>query len=690
MNPILEQDVQFIKGVGPKRAELLRKLGLGTLRQLVEHIPRDYLDYSRFIKVKDLKADEPATVEVRVHQISTYRPQHRRNLAIVSATLTDGSGYFKAVWFNQPWLEKALPPGTAVIVSGRLKRERGALQMDNPLWEVLEEESELLHAGRIMPVYPLTEGLRPREMRRLMQTAVAQAAEAMPELVPEYLRRRRHLLAAPQAWRGIHWPDTWAQMHEALRTIKYQELLTMMVGIALLKENLAARDGIGHSPDGPLAELFREQLPFRLTAAQEAAIVAIKQDMERTVPMNRLVQGDVGSGKTVVAAAAVVKCVESGYQAALMAPTEILVEQHFHGLRRLLEPLGVEVVLVAGGQGRRLRRDLAAALATQRKLLAVGTHALIEEQIQFGDLGLVVIDEQHRFGVRQRAALQAKRQDQRSPDVLVMTATPIPRTVAMTLYGDLDLTVIDEKPPGRRDVATVWRKPADRDHVYQTLVDQFVRPGQQAYVIAPLVEESEKLEALAATELFEELSAKFPELRLGLMHGRLKAEAKDSVMEAFRTGALDVLVSTTVVEVGVDVPNATVMVIEAADRFGLAQLHQLRGRVGRGSLKSYCVLVADPKTEEGIQRMMLMQKTSSGFELSEKDLELRGPGEYLGTQQSGWGLQFAHITRDRALLEEARDDAAELVRSGDLARYPELLGTVRSRWGDRLGLARVG
>ncbi|MCG0238331.1 MAG: ATP-dependent DNA helicase RecG [Firmicutes bacterium] len=690
-DPILSRDVQYVKGVGAARAKLLYKMGLRTVRDLVQHLPRYHLDRTQFRSLREVRPGETATVEVRIQSIAEHQG---RRVPVVAALITDGTAYGQAIWFGQPWIAKSLPPGTTVVLSGKVERERGQPKFVSPEWEVVQDdEAELLHAGRLVPVYPLTEGLRPREMRRLMREAVLLGAPRMPDRIPPEVARRQNLLPAPVAWQEAHWPTDRTTLEAALRTIRFEELFLLEIGLQLLKHRVQdPRHGICHQPSGRLWGAFRAALPFELTPDQERVIREIRADMESPRPMHRLLQGDVGSGKTIVAAAAMVVAVDSGYQAALMAPTEILAEQHYLGLRRLLEPLGIRPVLITSSLKRREREEALAALRHGVAQIAIGTHALLESDVVIPRLSLVVIDEQHRFGVRQRARLQAKGIEGRHPDTLVMTATPIPRTLAMTLYGDLDVSRIEQKPAGRQPVATAWRTPDQRDRVYQVLVEKFIRAGQQAYVIAPLVEESDKLEAQAATALYEELSAKYPEVRFGLLHGRMKPEEKDAVMAAFREGAIQVLVATTVVEVGVDVPNATVIIIEEADRFGLAQLHQLRGRVGRGTQRSYCVLIADPKTPEARQRMEIMQRTLSGFELAEYDLRLRGPGEFLGTQQSGWGLQFADILRDEEILAAARAEAAALARDpAALAReYPELLAEVRRRWGDRLGLALVG
>lgn len=671
-HPILERPVQYIKGVGPKRAELLaKKWGIATLRQLIELVPRTYRDYSQFRAIGQLvPGDEEVTVRGRVESHHEKRPRH--GLTISTVLITDGTGFAAGSWFNQPWVAKSLTPGMSVIFSGRPQRRGGYWEFQNPEYEVEDEDRDPIHAGRIVPVYPLTERLGPREMRRLMKEAVEAGAAAMPQLVPEPARRRCGLLPAGEAWRAIHFPETDEQRQAARTTLAFQELFVLQTALLRQKRRVAQERGIAHQPEGELSRRFRASLPFPLTSAQLRVIAQIGTDMESTRPMSRLVQGDVGSGKTVVAAAALIRAVESGHQGVLMAPTEILAEQHFANLRRLFEPLGVTVVLLTGRQGKKDRETALRALQSGFAQVAVGTHALLEDWVEFRDLSLVITDEQHRFGVQQRATLRAKGLN---PDVLVMTATPIPRTLALTLYGDLDVSIIDELPPGRKPISTHWVKPAQRRKVYDRAVERFISQGQQGYVIAPLVEESDRSQARAATELQEELSHWYPQLRIGLLHGRMKSDEKDAVMEAFRKGELHILVATTVVEVGVDVPNASFIIIEEADRFGLSQLHQLRGRVGRGPHESYCILIADEKTEEGYKRLKALENHTSGFKISEIDLEIRGPGQLTGLLQSGYVrdalFKVANPVTDLPLLERARAEAERLVEADPLLAREE-------------------
>lgn len=687
---ILGRPVQYLKGVGPARARNLARLGIATVRDLIEHAPRDYRFFDRVkTRVFDLLPGEQETMRGRVAAVLERRP--RRGLLLVQVMVDDGAGsMLEGVWFNQPGMARILKPGQPVLLAGAVQRRGGRLQMQNPEWEVLDTEGPgaPLHAGRIAPVYPLTKGLYPREMRRIVHAALGAAAAAMPDPVPAALRRRLDLLPAAAAWTALHFPAAEAELAQARRTLAFAELFVLQTGIALLRSRRTTGQGVRHRPPGDLVRRLSAALPFALTAAQRRVVAEVSRDMQSARPMNRLVQGDVGSGKTVVAALALALAVDSGFQGALMAPTEILAEQHFLGLRRLFEPLGVQVVALAGKQPRKQRQAVLDAVRTGAAHIAVGTHALIQEEVAFCNLSLVVTDEQHRFGVRQRAELALKGQ---SPDVLVMTATPIPRTLALTLYGDLDVSVIDELPPGRRPVETYWRTEADRDKVYAFLARE-VAAGRQGYVICPLVEESDKLQAEAAVQWHQKLQAAYPGVRFGLLHGRMRTQEKEHAMAEFRQGRTEVLVATTVVEVGVDVPQASVIVIEGADRFGLAALHQLRGRVGRGEHRSFCILIADADGEAR-ERMMVLQKTSDGFAIAEKDLQLRGPGEFFGTRQHGLpDFKVANPVRDLPLLETARQAALDLVERDPRLGCPEhrvLYDEVYRRLGERLGLIQV-
>ncbi|BAD40369.1 ATP-dependent DNA helicase RecG [Symbiobacterium thermophilum] len=688
----LSMPVQYLKGIGPARARDLAKQGIATVRDLIERVPRAYRDYSQIKPIAQAQNGQPESLMGTVVMVDDRRV--RGNLHLTRVIISDGSGTAAGVWFNQPWQAKRFPVGMKVLFAGTVERRGAQIQITNPEWEIIDEESssDPLHAGRIVPVYPLTGGLNPRDVRRAVYLALQTAADLMPDTIPGPVRERQGLMPAAEAWRAIHFPDSGGQRERARATLAFEELFVLQVGLALVRrQTVVEQAGIAHGPDGEVTRRLRAGLPFRLTAAQERVIRQVAADMESSRPMNRLVQGDVGSGKTMVAVFALAKAVDSGHQGALMAPTEILAEQHYLNLRRIFAPLGVEVVLVSGSLTKKERDANLGLLQMGAAHIAVGTHALIEDRVAFKDLSLVITDEQHRFGVRQRARLQQK--GEVMPDTLVMTATPIPRTLALTLYGDLDVSVIDELPPGRRPVGTYWRPESARRQVYDHLMRTEVPAGRQGYVVCPLIEESDKLQAQAATEWYERLKAQYPDVRLGLLHGRLRPAEKEAVMEAFRAGEIQVLVTTTVIEVGVDVPNATMMIIEGADRFGLAQLHQLRGRVGRGSHQSYCVLIADPKTAEARERLMIMQKYSDGFALAEKDLELRGPGEFFGTRQHGMpDLKVANPIADLAILERARAEAMRLVEEDPHLRLPEhqaLRQAVKERLGEQFGFILV-
>jgi ATP-dependent DNA helicase RecG len=690
-DPLLTQ-VQFLKGIGPEKAKDFAKQGIQTVRDLIERIPRTYRDYSNIKPIMAAQSGQLETLRGRV--IAVNEQKVRGRLSLTKVMIADGTATAAGTWFNQPWMAKRFPIGKEVIFAGQVERRGSLIQIANPEWEILDEEgpTDPLNAGRIVPIYPLTGSLHPRDVRRATKQALDQGAHLMPQTIPEPIRRKHGLMLMADAWRAIHFPPDEATRARAHMTLAFEELLVLQTGLALLRAgNVEEAVGVAHGPDGEVSAKFYASLPFKLTDAQERVIRQIKLDMEKPKPMNRLVQGDVGSGKTMVAAAALAKAVDSGKQGALMAPTEILAEQHYLNLRRLFGPIGVEVVLLTGSLTKRERETALAMLQMGTAQIAVGTHALLEDRVAFRDLSLVITDEQHRFGVRQRALLQQK--GQVTPDVLVMTATPIPRTLALTLYGDLDVSIIDQLPPGRKPVGTYWRPEAARRQVYDHLMKREVPAGRQGYVICPLVEESEKMEAQAAVEWKEHLEREYPEVKFGLLHGRMKPEEKEAAMEAFRKNETQVLVATTVVEVGVDVPNASMIIIEGADRFGLSQLHQLRGRVGRGPHQSYCILISDAKNEEARERMQVMQKYTDGFSLSEKDLELRGPGEFFGTRQHGMpDLKVANPIRDLPILEKARAEAFALVEQDPHLTRPEhrpLREAVASRIGKEFGFINI-
>ena len=690
----LDTPLQFVKGVGPQRAKLYEKLGLETVGDALLHLPRRHEDRSELTPLGRLAVGPaPRTCAGTVAGVSP--PPRGRPQVPLFVTLRDATGFLRAVWFGQPYLARVFRRGQRLIVHGKIQppnRGSGALEMRVDDYEIVEDaEDETLHTGRLVPVYPSTAGLQQRPLRALMKRLVDAHAASVPEPLPAAVLARRQLLPLGEALRVGHFPATDAERAAGMRRLVFDDFLILEVGLAVRRHREGRRPGLSLNPPGELARRLRAGLPFALTAAQERVWKEIRADMAAPYPMNRLLQGDVGSGKTLVACLAIVTAVEAGYQAALMAPTEILAEQHALTLGRLLAPLGVEVTVLTNATRGKARRQRLEALRAGAVGCVVGTHALVQKAVGFKRLGLAVVDEQHRFGVVQRAVLRGKGE---SPDVLVMTATPIPRTLALTLYGDLDVSVLDEIPPGRQRIVTGVRDEKGRGRVYAFLREQ-MQAGRQVYVVYPLVEESEALDLRAATDMASRLQSEvFPEFRVGLLHGRMSFGEKDAVMSEFRSGAIQLLVSTTVIEVGIDVPNATVMLVEHAERFGLSQLHQLRGRVGRGSEKSYCILMSQAASEEARRRLAAMEETSDGFRIAEADLGIRGPGDFIGTRQSGLpSFRVADLVRDAAVLEEARKEAFALVAADpDLARpeHRALRAGVLARWRGKLDLASVG
>jgi ATP-dependent DNA helicase RecG len=689
---ILPSDpVTKLASLGPKRAAVLRGLGVATVEDLLWHTPRDWQDRSRLRSIAELAEGELATVQGRVLSSVNFRTRSR--LTITEVAVQDASGTLSAVYFNQPFQQRRFKQGELVVLSGKVERKGPRrLQLQNPEAEVLPEggEEALVHTGRIVPLYSLAKELSQRVFRSAVWQALPSLA-ALQDPLPAGMRQRLRLGPLAEALRTLHFPAEPGQVEPARQRLALEELLLLSLALAekkrLEQENLAPVLRGGGLPARLMAAL-----PFALTPAQQRVWGQLGSDLALDKPMRRLVQGDVGSGKTVLAALALAAAVGDGWQGALMAPTEILAEQHLRSLRKIFEPLGVEVLSLTQAQKGKGRREVLSHLASGQPLVAVGTQALIQQGVEFGRLGLVVVDEQHRFGVRQRLTLSKKAKVE--PHTLVMTATPIPRTLAMTAYGDLDVSVVDGMPPGRSPVLTRWVGTKQREMVWEAVRAQ-VAEGRQAYVVVPLVDESDKAEWQAATTLVEELRfGALAGLRVELLHGRMKPEEKEAVMAAFGANQAQVLCATTVVEVGVDVPNATVMVIEDADRFGLAQLHQLRGRVGRGHAQSYCFLIGDPKTEEGRKRLEVMATTSDGFVIAEEDLRLRGPGEVLGTRQSGMPeLRQADLLKDADLLLRARQEAEALEKADPGLRSPEnqpLRRAVQARFGEKLELGNVG
>jgi len=663
-----ETPVKYLKMIGQRRAEQLARLKIFSVHDLLYHFPREYLDRSQ--TVSPFGHENGAEVTVRGVVVSTQETRPRRNLTITRAALEAQQGVFYAVWFNQSHVKKVLRPGTEVLVSGKVDLGFGSVQVQAQDFEVLNQNGDLLHAGRLVPVYHATSGLNQRQLRSFIYSALEQWGGTYAEFLPPWIMKQENLMPLPAALRQIHFPEHKNCAADARRRFVFEEFFVIQVQLLKLRQNLARVQKKHRYPrDNPLQRAYISGLKFTLTEAQKKAADEILNDLNKPYPMNRLLQGDVGSGKTVVAVLALLRAVEGGLQGAFMAPTEVLAEQHFLSLNESLEHLGVSVALLSGGMPARERRDLIERIAAGEVSLIVGTQAMLQQDVTFKNLAVVVIDEQHRFGVRQRAMLQEKGFQ---ADVLIMTATPIPRTLSMTVYGDLDVSLIDSMPPGRQPVRTYYVSPGELPRVFQFVYEQ-VKTGRQAFVICPLVEESEKTDLQAAEELYARLvENELRRCKVGLLHGRMASNEKEAEIRSFRSGKTQVLVSTTVIEVGVDVPNANVMVIIDADRFGLAQLHQLRGRVGRGGGEAHCILAARVRTREAAERIRAMKASNDGFYLAEKDLQIRGPGDVTGVRQSGLPeFKIADLVRDQDILLAARRRAEELLKSDQALQAEE-------------------
>jgi ATP-dependent DNA helicase RecG len=720
--------VQYVKGIGPRLAQVLATKGIETVDDLLHYLPFRYEDRINPRGIAELRVGEMATVIAEVRTSGLFRT---RRMPIFELTASQGRARLKCIWFNATYLRDRFKPGQMLALYGKVEpgRDGAGLQLVQPEFEIIGdatgEESvdtndqkvlQSLEVGRIVPIYE-TAGqgrLTPRWFRRIIHTALENLPPEAPDPIPAVVRKRLSLVSPREALWRVHWPDPGESLQDlqSCRTpahvrLIFEELFFVELGLELKRQQQKAQTGVAFRLDERARHAIKKILPFHPTSAQKRALKEIAADMEKASPMRRLLQGDVGSGKTIVAFEAAIIAMENGFQVALMAPTEILAQQHYFSARRILEPAGYKIVLLTGSLEDDRKREIRRHISQGNAQLVIGTHALIEKKVGFTKLGLVIVDEQHRFGVLQRFKLMKKSagpsssgtsstEDAEEPDVLVMTATPIPRTLALTLYGDLDVSVIDEMPPGRMPIIT--RRVSDgRSQEVWDFVRKQVDAGHQAYVVYPVIEENEENELKAAMKMYKELGSRiFPDLKVGLLHGRLDSDLKEQVMRMFQKGELDILVATTVIEVGVDVPNAAVMVIEHAERFGLAQLHQLRGRIGRGAAKSYCILMTGGKvSEDGERRLDALVRTNDGFQIAELDLELRGPGEFFGTRQAGMpGFQAANLIRDRQLLEAAKREAAATIAGPNEQVSQEEINRairhMRARWPKSYGLVEVG
>jgi ATP-dependent DNA helicase RecG len=719
----LSTPVQYVKGVGPRIGEVLAGKGIQTVGDLLHYLPFRYEDRLNPRGISELRAGEMATVIGEVRNSGLFST---RRMPIFQLTVGQGRARLRCLWFNATYLRDKFQPGQMIALYGKVEEDSRSreLQIMQPQFELLGDPSdsgengaekkaaESLEIGRIVPIYEsIGQGrLTPRWFRRAIRTALDNLAPDLPEAIPAAVRGHLGLISPRAALWSVHWPEPGESLHDlqSARTpahirMIFDELFFIELGLELKRRQQKSQTGFAFRLDAGVRAAIKKILPFHPTAAQKRVLKEIAEDMQKPYPMRRLLQGDVGSGKTIVSFEAAIIAIENGCQAAIMAPTEILAQQHYFSAQRILQDAGYRIVLLTGSLEAERKRDIRRHIAQGNAQLVIGTHALLEEKVEFSKLGLVIVDEQHRFGVMQRLKLMKKSGDASEeasatpePDVLVMTATPIPRTLALTLYGDLDLSVLDEMPQGRTPIVTRTVTDDQSPKVWEFVRKQ-AAAGHQAYVVYPVISENEENEVKAAVKMYRELSGKiFPDLKVGLLHGRLDPELKGQVMRMFQTGELQILVATTVIEVGVDVPNATVMVIEHAERFGLAQLHQLRGRIGRGAAKSYCILMTGGKvTEDGQRRLDAMVKTNDGFQIAELDLELRGPGEFFGTRQAGMpSFRVANIIRDRDLLEAAKREAAAVMAGPNSEISAEeisrALVQMRARWQHTYGLVEVG
>lgn len=702
--------IRYFKGVGPKKSQELASLGIQTVWDILYFLPARYEDRSNLTPIKDVKAGEHQTIQGEIVTLGARIT--KSGMPIFRMAITDQTGFIHAVWFNQPYLKDYFRKGQKVVLYGRIEMH-DRLQITQPEYEILprrqlellagsrqsettagkSDEVDSVNIGRIVPVYPATSHLTQRYLRTLAFHAISTYAKFLIERLPTYIIARERIVDIKFAIRNIHFPSSFENLEKAYRRIVFEEFFTLQLALAIKKKGMkTGEEGLGHKISGGLIDSFKNTIPFELTKAQEKAIADIEHDMSSGQPMNRLLEGDVGSGKTIVAAYALILTIQNGYQGVVMAPTEVLARQHFIILSEMLMPLGINIMLLVGGIDPKAKKNIYNDIKEGRVNVVVGTHAILEEGLEFKSMGLAVIDEQHKFGVTQRSLLKGKGHN---PHILVMTATPIPRTLALTVYGDLDISIIKELPKGRKPIATYWVEDQKRQKIYDFIKEE-LKKGRQAYVVCPLIVGSREsgVGSKGAIEIYEKLKNEiFPEFEVGLLHGRMSSKEKEKVMKDFKKGKINILVATIVIEVGIDIPNASVMLIESAERFGLSQLHQLRGRIGRGEHESYCILLADPKTESSIQRLKAIEGTLDGFQIAEADLNIRGPGEFFGTRQHGLPeIRFGNILKDFDIMELARKEAFGLVeKDPDLKEehHRLLKQALASRFKGKLDLINV-
>jgi len=654
----LDTSIQYLKGVGPKRAKLFSKLAIFIIEDLLYYFPRRYEDRRKFLPISKLKEGDTCTIKAKILAAGGHESWRRRGFKLTKIAVGDNTGKVFVVWFNQPYLANYFKVGQTLILYGKLERYKGDLQMVSPEFEIVtEEEKDSLSMARLVPIYGLVQGISQRYFRTLVKNCLDEFVPVVQEIIPYDIRTRHNLLNLARSLLNIHFPVDDATQKEAYKRLSFEEFFLYQIPIILRKMRSKEKIGIAHNIDSQLFGEFKNSLAFKLTVAQERVLDQIKIDLASNRPMQRLLHGDVGSGKTIVAVLASMIVIDSGYQVAFMVPTEILARQHYEKIK--YQSKEIRIGLLTSGLKKQEREKVYQEIREGKIDLVIGTHALLQEELIFKNLGMVVIDEQHKFGVAQRALLPKKGNN---PDVLIMTATPIPRTLALTLYGDLDISTLDELPPGRVPIKTLWFGPKDSDEVYK-FVKNKLKEGRQVYIVYPIIEESESLDLKAAQEMFVEWREKLSDFKVELIHGRLKQSQQDEIMQRFSQGKTQVLVSTTVLEVGIDVANATCLVIEEAQRFGLSQLHQLRGRVGRGAIESFCIIVAQPSTDTQAQRISAFTQISDGFKIAEEDLKIRGPGEFFGRRQHGLSdLRIANPITQMRILKGAREEVIRLLR----------------------------